>query len=139
METEEFALRQPRIFCIVAPPRTGKTVRMQNIAHSITDNRPDRYLIVLLIDERPEEVTDMQRSVKGEVVSSTFDELASGRSNCHEVSCTKKAVDLLSKQMVSPSFGRALVCKRCADWHSVLTDHETAVLVPAKEHTVRQQ
>src|ERR1700750_146515 len=61
---------------IVAPPRTGKTVLMQNIAHSITANHPDCYLIVLLIDERPEEVTDMQRAVKGEVVSSTFDEPA---------------------------------------------------------------
>ena len=59
---------------IVAPPRTGKTVLMQNIAHSITANHPDCYLIVLLIDERPEEVTDMQRTVKGEVISSTFDE-----------------------------------------------------------------
>jgi len=62
---------------IVAPPRTGKTVLLQNIAHSITGNHPESYLIVLLIDERPEEVTDMQRSVKGEVVSSTFDEPAS--------------------------------------------------------------
>ena len=62
---------------IVAPPRTGKTVLMQNIAHSIASNHPECYLIVLLIDERPEEVTDMQRSVKGEVVSSTFDEPAS--------------------------------------------------------------
>ena len=61
---------------IVAPPRTGKTVLLQNIAHSITANHPDCYLIVLLIDERPEEVTDMQRSVKGEVVASTFDEPA---------------------------------------------------------------
>ncbi len=61
---------------IVAPPRTGKTVLLQNIAHSITVNHPESYLIVLLIDERPEEVTDMQRSVKGEVVSSTFDEPA---------------------------------------------------------------
>lgn len=61
---------------IVAPPRTGKTVLMQNIAHSIAHNHPECYLIVLLIDERPEEVTDMQRSVKGEVVSSTFDEPA---------------------------------------------------------------
>lgn len=61
---------------IVAPPRTGKTVLLQNIAHSITANHPDSYLIVLLIDERPEEVTDMQRSVDGEVVSSTFDEPA---------------------------------------------------------------
>lgn len=59
---------------IVAPPRTGKTVLLQNIAHSITTNHPECYVIVLLIDERPEEVTDMQRSVQGEVVSSTFDE-----------------------------------------------------------------
>src|ERR1700744_1213216 len=61
---------------IVSPPRTGKTVLLQNIAHSITHNHPECYLIVLLIDERPEEVTDMQRSVKGEVISSTFDEPA---------------------------------------------------------------
>ncbi|MBS4019931.1 MAG: transcription termination factor Rho [Dechloromonas sp.] len=61
---------------IVAPPRTGKTVLLQNIAHSITSNHPECFLIVLLIDERPEEVTDMQRSVRGEVVSSTFDEPA---------------------------------------------------------------
>ena len=61
---------------IVSPPRTGKTVLLQNIAHAITANHPECYLIVLLIDERPEEVTDMQRSVKGEVVSSTFDEPA---------------------------------------------------------------
>ena len=61
---------------IVAPPRTGKTVILQNIAASIERNHPECYLIVLLIDERPEEVTDMQRSVKGEVVSSTFDEPA---------------------------------------------------------------
>jgi len=59
---------------IVAPPRTGKTVLLQNIANAITTNYPESYLIVLLIDERPEEVTDMQRSVAGEVVSSTFDE-----------------------------------------------------------------
>ncbi len=62
---------------IVAPPRTGKTVILQNIAHSIAANHPEVFLIVLLIDERPEEVTDMQRNVKGEVVSSTFDEAAS--------------------------------------------------------------
>ncbi|RBI77629.1 transcription termination factor Rho [Roseovarius sp. TE539] len=61
---------------IVAPPRTGKTVILQNIAASIEKNHPECYLIVLLIDERPEEVTDMQRSVKGEVISSTFDEPA---------------------------------------------------------------
>jgi transcription termination factor Rho len=62
---------------ITAPPRTGKTVFLQNIAKSITTNHPECYLIVLLIDERPEEVTDMQRTVNGEVVSSTFDEPAS--------------------------------------------------------------
>jgi transcription termination factor Rho len=62
---------------IVAPPRTGKTVILQNIAKAITDNHPEVFLIVLLVDERPEEVTDMQRSVKGEVISSTFDEPAS--------------------------------------------------------------
>jgi transcription termination factor Rho len=61
---------------IVAPPRTGKTMLLQHIAHAITDNHPEIFLIVLLIDERPEEVTDMARSVKGEVVSSTFDEPA---------------------------------------------------------------
>ncbi len=62
---------------IVAPPRTGKTVMLQNIAHAIAANHPEAYLMVLLIDERPEEVTDMTRSVKGEVISSTFDEPAS--------------------------------------------------------------
>ena len=62
---------------IVSPPRTGKTMLLQNIAHAITENHPEVYLIVLLIDERPEEVTDMDRSVKGEVISSTFDEPAS--------------------------------------------------------------
>jgi transcription termination factor Rho len=61
---------------IVAPPRTGKTVLLQSIANSIAENHPEAYLIVLLIDERPEEVTDMQRNVKGEVISSTFDEPA---------------------------------------------------------------
>ncbi|MCQ4187820.1 transcription termination factor Rho, partial [Klebsiella pneumoniae] len=61
---------------IVAPPRVGKTVMLQNIAKSIERNHPEVFLIVLLIDERPEEVTDMQRTVKGEVVASTFDEPA---------------------------------------------------------------
>src|SRR5271163_4235876 len=61
---------------IVSPPRTGKTVMLQNIAHALAANHPETYLIVLLIDERPEEVTDMARSVKGEVISSTFDEPA---------------------------------------------------------------
>jgi transcription termination factor Rho len=62
---------------VVAPPRTGKTVMLQNLAHAIAENHPEVYLMVLLIDERPEEVTDMARSVKGEVISSTFDEPAS--------------------------------------------------------------
>ena len=62
---------------LVAPPRTGKTVMLQNIATSVAANHPDAYLLVLLIDERPEEVTDMARSVRGEVISSTFDEPAS--------------------------------------------------------------
>ena len=57
---------------IVAPPRTGKTMMLQSIAHTISENHPEVYLIVLLIDERPEEVTDMQRSVRGEVISSTL-------------------------------------------------------------------
>jgi transcription termination factor Rho len=68
---------------IVAPPRTGKTVLLQNIAKAITDNHPEVFLLVLLVDERPEEVTDMQRSVKGEVISSTFDEPATApRASC---------------------------------------------------------
>src|SRR5205085_11360313 len=62
---------------IVAAPRTGKTMLLQSIANSVTTNHPEVYLIVLLIDERPEEVTDMKRSVRGEVISSTFDEPAS--------------------------------------------------------------
>ncbi len=74
---------------IVAPPRTGKTMMLQNIAHAITANNPEVYLIVLLIDERPEEVTDMQRSVKGEVVSSTFDEPAARHVQIAEMVITK--------------------------------------------------
>jgi transcription termination factor Rho len=62
---------------IISPPKAGKTIILQNIAHSVAHNHPECYLMVLLIDERPEEVTDMQRSVKGEVISSTFDEPAS--------------------------------------------------------------
>ena len=62
---------------IISPPKAGKTIILQNIAHSLAINHPECYLMVLLIDERPEEVTDMQRSVKGEVISSTFDEPAS--------------------------------------------------------------
>jgi transcription termination factor Rho len=83
--TEEISTRIMNLFCpigkgqralIVAPPRTGKTILMQKIANAITANHPEVYLIVLLIDERPEEVTDMERTVKAEVISSTFDEQA---------------------------------------------------------------
>ncbi|MCT4552773.1 MAG: transcription termination factor Rho [Alphaproteobacteria bacterium] len=70
---------------IVAPPKTGKTVMLKEIAHAITENHPEAYLMVLLIDERPEEVTDMKRSVKGEVVSSTFDEPAQRHVNVAEM------------------------------------------------------
>ncbi|MHC6202714.1 transcription termination factor Rho [Breznakiellaceae bacterium SP9] len=84
--TEDISTRIINLFCpigkgqralIVAPPRTGKTIMMQKIANSITKNHPEVYLIVLLIDERPEEVTDMERTVRAEVISSTFDEQAS--------------------------------------------------------------
>ena len=84
--TEDVSARIINLFCpigkgqraiIVAPPRTGKTIMMQRIANAITKNHPEVYLIVLLIDERPEEVTDMERTVRAEVISSTFDEQAS--------------------------------------------------------------
>jgi transcription termination factor Rho len=84
-ETEGVSERIINLFCpigkgqralIVAPPRTGKTIMMQKIANAITKNHPEVYLIVLLIDERPEEVTDMERTVRAEVISSTFDEQA---------------------------------------------------------------
>ncbi|MCT4574798.1 MAG: transcription termination factor Rho [Alphaproteobacteria bacterium] len=110
---------------IVAPPRTGKTVIMQNIAHAIEKNHPEAYLIVLLIDERPEEVTDMQRSVKGEVVSSTFDEPAERHVQVAEmviekakrlVECKKDVIILLDSitrlgrayNTVIPSSGKVL-------------------------------
>ena len=86
---------------IVSPPRTGKTMLLQNIAHAISANHPEVYLIVLLIDERPEEVTDMDRSVKGEVVSSTFDEPASRHVQVAEMVIEK------AKRMVE--FGRNVV------------------------------
>ncbi len=85
IETGDSTTRMINLFCpigkgqrglIVAPPRTGKTIILQKIANSITANHPEIHLIVLLIDERPEEVTDMKRNVKGEVISSTFDEQA---------------------------------------------------------------
>jgi len=83
---------------IVAPPRTGKTILLQKIANSITENHPEVYLIVLLIDERPEEVTDMQRSVKGEVVSSTFDEPATRHVQVAEM-VIQKAKRLIERGM----------------------------------------
>src|SRR5258706_6211157 len=112
---------------IVAQPRTGKTVLLQSIAHAITANHPECYLIVLLIDERPEEVTDMQRSVKGEVVSSTFDEPASRHVQVAEmviekakrlVEHSRDVVILLdsitrlgrSYNTVVPSSGKMLTC-----------------------------
>lgn len=110
---------------LVAPPRTGKTILLQSIAHAIEKNHPEAYLIVLLIDERPEEVTDMQRSVKGEVVSSTFDEPASRHVQVAEmiiekakrlVECKKDVVILLDSitrlarayNTVVPSSGKVL-------------------------------
>lgn len=110
---------------IVAPPRTGKTTLLQNIAHSIVEAHPEVYLIVLLIDERPEEVTDMARSVKGEVVSSTFDEPAYRHVQLAEmviekskrlVECKKDVVILLDSitrlarayNTVIPSSGKVL-------------------------------
>ena len=86
---------------IVAPPRTGKTVLLQNIAKAITDNHPEVFLLVLLVDERPEEVTDMQRSVNGEVISSTFDEPATRHVAVSEMVIEK------AKRMVE--FGRDVV------------------------------
>jgi transcription termination factor Rho len=83
---------------IVAPPRTGKTILLQKIANAITANHPEIYLIVLLIDERPEEVTDMERSVKGEVVSSTFDEQPSRHVQVAEM-VIQKARRLVERKM----------------------------------------
>jgi transcription termination factor Rho len=86
---------------IVAPPRTGKTVLLQDIAHSITENHPEIYLIVLLIDERPEEVTDMMRNVDAEVIASTFDEPATRHVQVAEMVLEK------AKRMVE--FGKEVV------------------------------
>ena len=83
---------------IVAPPRTGKTILLQKIANAITKNHPEVYLIVLLIDERPEEVTDMERSVKGEVISSTFDEQATRHVQVAEM-VIQKARRLVERKM----------------------------------------
>jgi transcription termination factor Rho len=100
---------------IVAQPRTGKTVILQNIARSITTNHPECYLIVLLIDERPEEVTDMQRTVKGEVISSTFDEPAARHVQVAEmvIEKAKRLLDSITRlgrayNTVVPSSGKVL-------------------------------
>jgi transcription termination factor Rho len=96
--TEEISARIINLFCpigkgqralIVAPPRTGKTIMMQKIANAITKNHPEVYLIVLLIDERPEEVTDMERTVRAEVISSTFDEQSSRHVQVTEMALEK--------------------------------------------------
>ncbi|MDR3325350.1 MAG: transcription termination factor Rho [Spirochaetaceae bacterium] len=96
--TDELSTRIINLFCpigkgqrsiIVAPPRTGKTIMMQRIANAITANHPEVYLIVLLIDERPEEVTDMERSVRAEVISSTFDEQATRHVQVAEMALEK--------------------------------------------------
>ena len=77
---------------IVAPPKAGKTILMQRIANAIITNHPEVYLIVLLIDERPEEVTDMERSIKAEVISSTFDEQATRHVQVAEMVLRKQSV-----------------------------------------------
>jgi len=91
---------------IVAPPRTGKTMLLQTLAHSITLNHPEIILIVLLIDERPEEVTDMQRSVKGEVIHSTFDEPAARHVNVAEMVIEKAKRLVNTKTTLSSSWTR---------------------------------
>jgi len=87
---------------IVAPPKSGKTVMMQTIAHAISANYPDIHMMVLLIDERPEEVTDMQRSVKGEVIASTFDEPAARHVHVAEM-VIERAKRLVEKAVTSSS------------------------------------
>ena len=100
---------------IVAPPRTGKTVLLQNIAHSITANHPECYLIVLLIDERPGGVTDMQRSVKGEVISSTFDEPPSRHVQVSEMVIEK------AKRLVEHKRDVAILLDRSQGWAAPTT------------------
>src|SRR5205807_1657383 len=97
---------------IVAPPRTGKTMLLQSIAHSLEKNHPEVILIVLLIDERPEEVTDMQRSVQGEVVSSTFDEPATRHVQVAEMVIEKAKRLVEHKKDVVILLDRKLVDKR---------------------------
>src|ERR1039458_3686202 len=93
---------------IVAPPRTGKTMLLQNLANSVTTNHPEIVLIVLLIDERPEEVTDMQRSVKGEVISSTFDEPAARHVQVAEMVIEKAKRLARAYNTIVPPSGKVL-------------------------------
>jgi len=93
---------------LVSPPKAGKTVMLQNIAHAITANHPDCFLIVLLIDERPEEVTEMQRSVRGEVISSTFDEPASRHVQVAEMVIEKAKRLARAYNTVVPASGKVL-------------------------------
>src|SRR4029078_914834 len=89
---------------IVAPPKSGKTVMMQHMAHAIAANYPDSYMMVLLVDERPEEVTDMQRSVKGEVIASSFDEPAARHVHVAEmvIERAKRLVELKKDVVILP-------------------------------------
>ncbi len=110
---------------IVAPPRTGKTVLLQRIANSVTNNHPEVILIVLLIDERPEEVTDMQRSVKGEVVSSTFDEPAERHVQVADMVIEK------AKRLIESSKDVVILLDsitRLARAHNVIVPHSGKIL-----------
>ena len=88
---------------IVAPPKSGKTVMMQHIAHAITANNPDVHLMVLLVDERPEEVTEMQRTVKGEIIASTFDEPAARHVHVAEM-VIERAKRVMESSKITTSF-----------------------------------
>src|SRR5438128_4976641 len=113
---------------IVAPPSTSKTMLLQNIAQSVSKNPPEVYLTVLLLDERPEEVTDMQRSVDGEVISSTFDEPAQRHVQVAEmvIEKAKRLVEhkkdvlilLDSITRLAPAYNRAISARRCKKWVS---------------------
>src|SRR3546814_15333983 len=91
---------------IVSPPKAGKTMMMQQVATAITYNHPDVHLIVLLIDERPEEVTDMQRTVRGEVISSTFDEPAA-----RHVQVAEMVIERAKRLEIGRASGRGRVCQ----------------------------
>jgi len=123
---------------IVAPPRTGKTMLLQNIANSITTNHPEANLIVLLIDERPEEVTDMQRSVRGEVISSTFDEPAARHVQVAEM-VIEKAKRLIEHKRdvvilldsITLSCRRRVRCFQAASIQTLCNDQSASLARPA--------